>query len=383
VFPFSVDFKNVTEAHKYVFDSLKLLEKQSLSDTPLLDDQISVMWAEMKARRHARSKTPINSAYQRVIFVFEFMNGGRSSLQPLGSSNNHLRIPSFNSIRALGGIVQQNSIDKMLFNLNDIVPLKLIELPEGLMSQEGTIQHVLFFVDRRAERVYSIGLQTISQFNDSGLLETLKENRVVVQSTSGFHTSLRNLFLFSSSTGDFKLDSNLFSSIETAAAVSLNNESSDYFDPPVALDEDVFVDSVFPVLEDDSAVKPYDFVNLSGRVINVCEDGFNYGFTCSLCNSWQSNAFESCVECERCRCETVSMDAQVQVVLNCVGVCRQVKLRLHHRTLQRLVRSSRERFESVFDYISVELMCRELSSVLGFVESVYDTEIYVQELVLN
>jgi hypothetical protein len=98
IFPFSTDFADIAESHKYRFGSLKLIEKQSLCDSPLLDDQINFLWREMKAKRETKAKSSIN-AYQRIIFVFEFMTGGRSGLESFGRSENYLHMPSFYSIK--------------------------------------------------------------------------------------------------------------------------------------------------------------------------------------------------------------------------------------------------------------------------------------------
>jgi hypothetical protein len=86
--------------------------------------------------------------------------------------------------------------------------------------------------------------------------------------------------------------------------------------------------------------------------------------------------------CELCRHEC-KLIAQVQVVLNCIGISRQVKVKLHGKTCQRLIFSQLEKCVSVFDFVSLNLINKEIASCLCFVENVNDSEIFASEVVLD
>jgi hypothetical protein len=180
----------------------------------------------------------------------------------------------------------------MIFNLSDIVAIKLIELPYDFMTQVDTIKYVLFFVDKKGlansdEIVYSIGLETLEQFSDPVLLAKLENNTVAIRSLKS--VCLRNLFLFISDDGNFKLDSNLYSSIDLIDMNNRNeNDNYENADLSVDLSDEVFTRKVFAELRNDLAVKAYDLVNFSGVVINTCEEGFLYSLSCPQCGN-QSN----------------------------------------------------------------------------------------------
>ena len=78
----------------------------------------------------------------------------------------------------------------------------------------------------------------------------------------------------------------------------------------------------------------------------------------------------------------------MQVILNCVGVYRQVRAKLHPRTIQKYVSienlmcmySTGHKNEE-FDISS--LLGRELGPLFCFIDSINDLEILAQELVLE
>jgi hypothetical protein len=70
-------------------------------------------------------------------------------------------------------------------------------------------------------------------------------------------------------------------------------------------------------------------------------------------------------------------------VLNCVGICRQVKVKLHEKTIQNFLSSRPKGSISVFDFASSSLINKKVTSCLCFVENVNDNKIIASEVVLD
>ncbi len=155
------------------------------------------------------------------------------------------------------------------------------------MTQVDAIRYVLFFVDKKSvinsdEIVFSIGIETLEQFCNSTLVEKLRENTVPVNLFK--NVCLKNLFIFNSEDGNFKLDSNLYSSIDVISTDCIGEESEqDSADSSIELSNETFARRVFVELRNDLGVKAYDFVKLNGLIINIIQESFSYFHLCSTC----------------------------------------------------------------------------------------------------
>jgi hypothetical protein len=95
IFPDSVG--DLNESHKYQFNSVKFLEKQTLSQSSSLDHQFAYLWNQLNQSRKLGSRSTLKTS-NKIIYVFEFLSGTRSSLEFLGVSDTFIKAKEFASL---------------------------------------------------------------------------------------------------------------------------------------------------------------------------------------------------------------------------------------------------------------------------------------------
>ncbi len=116
--------------------------------------------------------------------------------------------------------MKKKALEKILFNLNDVIILKLHET-ELVINQSVPLfkKYLIFFVDKKSLtcqnnlEINSIGFESLKQFTYVDLLANkLKENAILLNKNSSFVYVMKNIFLNESNKS--KINDKNLSSIE-------------------------------------------------------------------------------------------------------------------------------------------------------------------------
>lgn len=78
-----------------------------------MENQINFLWRELNLKREMNSKS-IHHNHPKTLYVFEYMNNGRSSIEFIRKSNTYADLPIFNSIQ-VNFIILMRSFQNKIF----------------------------------------------------------------------------------------------------------------------------------------------------------------------------------------------------------------------------------------------------------------------------
>ncbi len=163
-----------------------------------------------------------------------------------------------------------------------------------------------------------------------------------------------------------------------------------------------FFHKVFTELDSDMFLREYDFVKITGRIINLCDEHCSFDFYCSNCKDQKIEKYNqrddddnitSCSQlnydsnrndwfCERCQSKDKNpiLNIEIMIVLNCVGICRLVKVKLHKNTIRKFLPI--DNFVKLHSEVDISgLIDKEISEPIAcFISKITDAEIYAEEL---
>ncbi len=284
----------------------------------------------------------------------------------------------------------------LYFNLTNIIILKI---NESSVDEKIT----LYFIENKLNsinKIESIEFESLKQINDCLILINLRKNYIINTSIGNQKLMMKNVSIKSINNGklsfalnkikmieinilllkEFKLESNLSSSI-------LLKENEINFNA----DNKFVIDTSIPYLtnQNEFDLNEHEFVKIIGKVMNINQDKSRLDLYCLKCSNRthheiieQSSLTKYKLEydfeindwlCQSCNCyinsnddnQAISqinaiIDIHIQVVLNCVGITRLVKVNLTNETITRMmpsllknikVKHFKLQTESIFDEV--------------------------------
>jgi hypothetical protein len=268
-----------------------------------LDEELNFLWFAMNENREKQAKPKIK-AYQKIIYVFEYMKANRSWIDPLGPSKSYLPPKSYASLGQARRDFEQSKMVNYFFDLTDVIALKMVINDQQENDQE---ELTVYFVDkqtaynemgiRQKEAISQLTFNSASQFDNSSLLaDRLKANFITYKTKTldSFQLiCLRNVYLKSfQQTEVSRLNCNIYS------AVSLRDV--DEFPQRVEYrmqDErglvQTFLNAQFIRLNKLVNLNETRFVRVEGKIINICDETSSFEFVCPHCATLEVAAREN------------------------------------------------------------------------------------------
>lgn len=251
----------------------------------MLNDQIAYLWKELNSKREENSRLS-PKMNQKMIYVFEFMSSNRSWLDSLGSSEYYISLKSCFSFKS----TEKLPIGQY-FNLEDLVLLKLHE-------SDDDNKFTLYFIDKyeaynkqRNFKIRSIVLESTDQIISPLVTNMLKSNQIVFKlnpQNVDQIISLRNVSLIKTLTESEQINFNLFSSVSSTNFDEIYKENTTslfYVKENENYLVDKFLSLFFVDLASDYDLNEFSFVQLNGKILNICEENCCFDFFCSICKS--------------------------------------------------------------------------------------------------